>query len=263
MFRHDRVYRAVAFSSVDLNDLPRVRSFLPKKSLSVAEPSKKIENCTVEHYFYYSPQQFTRNIEILSKARERWHGTMQYRYNLYLIGFKQKNRYFVVLGVPFWKMALDVYRQFRDATRGQGLSFKTIPLGKVLDTSKTSEDLNSKIKITRVNFNIEGDSNADSVFLTGTNLARCATLDTLIANLKGPTLVAQTLRMTYDDRFAIETDQFGNYRFRVSKHGNNLPFLPKVFSTLDSIGLVNDTAAFPYLSQVESANDDLEESNNE
>jgi hypothetical protein len=251
MFRHDRVYRAIAFSAPDLSELASVRSLLPKKCLSIAEASRSRARFTVEHYYYYSPSAFTRNIDVLEKAKARWNGKNQYRYNIYFLGIHHQRQFITFLAVPFWSMALEVYSNVRNSTRGRNFVFRKVALERILSVDHESQELAAIMKISRVAYNIEGDAASDSLEFFGKDLAHCNTLETLKTHLEGPSLVPQSVRLAYkksfDERFSLEADKFGHFRFRVSKSGRTFPCLTDVFIALSSAGLLDETTAFPYL----------------
>jgi len=251
MFRHDRVYRAIAFSGPDVCDLSSVRSLFPKKTLSSAEPAVGGPHYKVEHHFYYSTSEFTRNIDLLQKAKIRWNGVEQYKYNIYFAGIQSGRQLTVILAVPFWRMAREVYSHLRNATRGRDVVYKKISLTGAFEADKKVEALAVLLKISRVNYSIEGDGTADSLQFIGNDLAHCSTLDTLKVNLKGPSLVPQSIRIAYkksfEERFSLEVDKFGHYRFRVSKSGKSFPCLTEVFRALAAARLIQETSAFPHM----------------
>jgi len=262
MFRHDRVYRAIALSGPDFDDLGSVRALLPPKCLSVVEPAVADEHLRAEHYYYYSRTAFTRNIDVLQKARAKWNGVEQYRYNIYFVGIRYRRQFVAFVAVPFWKMAREVYPHIRAATRGRSVVFRKVALEQVFRAAKAAEELAAILKISRVLYGIEGDVAADSLEFAGEDLARCDTLETLKANLKGPSLVPQSVRLAYkrsfEERFTVEADKFGHYRFRVGKSGRTFACLTGVCIALTKSQLIEATPAFPYMGRGDPE-DELEE----
>jgi hypothetical protein len=194
MFRHDRVFRAIAFSGKGFSDLASIRALLPANRLSAAETPVTGPHLRAEHYYYYSQSAFTRNIDLLEKARAKWNGVEQYRYNIYFAEIQFRRQFTAVVAVPFWKMALEIYPHIRSATRGLGVVYRRLALDRVFIADKEIEELAAILKISRVSYGIEGDADADALEFVGKDLARCDTLETLKRGLSGPSLVPESVR---------------------------------------------------------------------
>ncbi len=123
MFRHDRVYRAIALSGPDFDDLGSVRALLPPKCLSVVEPAVADEHLRAEHYYYYSRTAFTRNIDVLQKARAKWNGVEQYRYNIYFVGIRYRRQFVAFVAVPSGKWLARCTRIFEQQRGDVALCF--------------------------------------------------------------------------------------------------------------------------------------------
>ena len=261
MFRDERIYRAIMFSSPSVRDLNAARGLLPKKAISKAAPPIKCPHGSIEHWFYYSPNAFTRNIDLLKEVTEKRNGVTQYRYNLYLIGMTQGKTFSIMLAVPFLKMAKELYSHVRSETRGKDFEFNRILMNRAFELSKKGEDSAALLKITRVKYNIEGDGFAESVGFVGSHLAQCATLGSLMKGLEGPKLTPERVRLSMDDRLSFDTDQLGHYWFNVSKNADNLQFLPDVFRMLAQLKLVEANSAFPHMRHFDATDSEVNQSN--
>jgi hypothetical protein len=261
MFRDDRVYRAIVFQSNALKDLGVARSFFPKKSLTSAETTITCPWGKIDHMFYYSKNMFTRNVDILKEVREKKHGVVRYRYNMYFILISGEHSTAVMLAVPFLKMALEIYPILRGAIRGQDFEFLRIRLQAAVEASKRAEGLGAALKIVRAKYKIEGEGKqSDSLELIGTDLARSTVLNVLQKDFSESTLTAQSVRIALESSITFDTDSFGHYKFRVAKGGSNLQHMPEIFRALQTLKLVAKDYAFPYLKQLSQSDDELESS---
>lgn len=261
MFRDERIYRAVMFAAPSLRDLADAKMLFPKKVIATADPPVKCPGGSVEHLFYYSTKEFTRNVDLLAQAKEKRHGIVQYRYNMYLVSVLIGKTLNAMVAVPFKSMAQEVYLHLRNATRGQDYEFRRVLLGRAMELSEKGEDAAALLRVTRVKYNVEGDGFAESVGFVGSHLAQCTTLKTLLSTLKGPTLTPELLRISLDDRFTFATDQLGHYWFRVARHANNLVHIPEVFKIIAKLGLIESSSAFPHMKHFDEADEEAMQSN--
>lgn len=261
MFRDERVFRAILFSSPSLRNLEAARALLPKRAVTTAEPAAKCPGGVVEHLYYYSQHEFTRNIDLLEQAKEKRHGVMQYRYNMYLIGVATGKAFSVMLAVPFKAMAQEIYSHLRNVTRGRDFQFSRILLNRTLEISENGDGVAALLKVTRIKFNVEGDGFADSVGLVGTHLAQSTTLRSFLVSLKGPTMTPELIRISLDDTFSLATDQLGHYWFRVAKSGANLTHIPEVLKFMSKLGLVEAGSAFPHMKHFDGSDDEAAQVN--
>jgi hypothetical protein len=256
MFRHDRVYRAIVFAAPSFKSTSGVMRLFPSGAFSEEEPLLKSDALTVCHHYYYSRTQFTRNIDLLEKARVPAAKSDLYRYNAYLIRISDGPSPKFVLAVPFWRMAKEVFTSFRQASAGKGVNYMRVSLGDVLPTAAKSAPFAALIKITKVAYVLEGDGDCDSIEFGGKDLVRYKTMEAVRRFPKGPSILPQALRLSYNksftERFTLETDKFGHYRFRVGHTNQSFFCLSELFKFLSQAGLIIPEQALPYMGGEES-----------
>jgi len=258
MFRDERIYRGIVFTSTTLKSSRDVKALLPRNSVVAAEKPRTLPFGSLEHLYYYSETQFTRNIDLLNEAKEKRGGRVMFRYNLYVISTAMKTATYMMIAVPFSRMAKELFSHMRNVMRGQKFQYERVLLDRAIVASRDGLDAAALLAVTRVKYSITADPSMESVFLIGENVAKSQSHDRFVKNIEpGVTVEPESLRVCLDNQFTLTTDNFGHFQFRVSKHAANLAHFPQMLKTLSELKLTEATSAFPHMKHFED--DEMDE----
>ena len=256
MFRDERFYRGIVFISQTLKSGLEVPQLLPKGSTTVAEKSRPLPNGILDHFYYYSETEFTRNIDLLAEAKKKRAGRTVFRYNLYALSVPLNGTQHILVAVPFSTMAKEVFLHMRNIMRGQRFQFARVLLDRAIAVSRDGKESAALLSVTRVKYNITADPFLETVTLVGENLAKSGTHNDFLKGADtGVTIEPEALRLSLDSQFTFATDNFGHFHFRVAKHASNLNHFPQMLRTLAELKLIEGTSAFPHMKHFE---EDLE-----
>ena len=168
---------------------------------------------------------------------------------MYLLRFPWKRDNVMLVAVPFFPMAVEVFSSLHKASRGLGLKYHAVDLSVLISTLASSKGSGNSPRLTAAKFAVEGDLPVNTLSISGDDVLNSRIYKRASTALSGITLKPRRCRILYDDhegaRFGIHADYLGNYWFSVRKYAVNLIWSQHVWKFLYSHGLVTASPAFP------------------
>jgi len=267
-YSDQRDYTAIAISSPIVSDFEGVRDLFPDKSIGVVEELPTMASRPpIRRCEYFSEDQFSTAADA-PKPKIRG-GRKVYEYSLYAIMSNINDQPMWLLGVPFARMAASVFKIVRDRGRGHGLRYISVGLEQLIESLSGEEPASTDLLITGAEFSVRGDSPAERVVLTGTDILHSETYSFLRqsdlprnqrlseqatkVHSESPTegigYVAQRCRVAFNDhgggRFNFIADQQGVFRFRILSGARNLKYVHPVLEFLNTNQLITPTTIYP------------------
>jgi len=202
----------------------------------------------VEHCFYHSRNLYAAGnfLEEITVVRR---GQTQYKYNMYIVGYTSPGGFVALVAVPFTQLGREVYERIQKASRGHGLRYQTVNLDRLISAVKAKKHLGGRVKITKLDLLLHGDSAANSVSFAGKDTLHSRVYQRLTRHLSGIEMQPRRCCVAYDShegqRFALESDRFGNFAFRITSGAANLPSAAPLLSYLYDSDLIEETTASP------------------
>jgi hypothetical protein len=188
---------------------------------------------------YAAPEQI-KEVEIIVD------GQLRYRYDFYIVAWKQKRRSTFLIAVPFSAMAQEVFPLFDESVRAR--KYKRLNLTSLVKAIGERDARTQNLIATSIRFRLAGGDTVKTVNVAGTDVLDSEYFRRTSKALHGISLVPRRLRLRFVKEglsFALDADPHGNFRFRLRKEAANLCDLEPLLNLLDSTNFLEETAAFP------------------
>ena len=256
MFRDQRDFRALALCSPKLNGLDNVAAIFPFGSLDESGAFSEFRDAEfqVRHYYYLSKKRFTESLELEHTKGKNDH----FRYDMYICGMPiKKSRFLTIIAAPFRTMMVELFDVIKNKTSGLGMRYQKVNQESLIAKILGGDNLKGAISLTRMESFVLTDPAASVMSLRGQNVLQSRSYKVL-AKTHGSGLQPAKCRIKYDDgsflSTKLETDQFGNFAFRVRKDAVNFPSIGTIFQYLYSQNLVEDTVVLPLSKEEDTSN---------
>jgi hypothetical protein len=259
---HDpRDFQAIVLQAQDIPSVDQALDLLPKRCLSKlgAIQLDTGNSLDVRSGYYYSLSPYTTSPVRAKAIRDKSRG---YRHDLYGIGLRIRRSIVTILAVPYMGLAREVYQALRRASYGMSVRFQRVDLQRLLDAVTTGRHEHGNIRLTRVEWKIEGDAKANRISLAGPDVPHSHAYTGFSSALDRVSLTkgVRKCRVLHENesgkRFWIEADHMGRFSFHIAVGGRNLIRLPSVLSYLYKEDLVTGVHAIPAMEMRDDQEED-------
>jgi hypothetical protein len=248
MLRDKRQYRAIIFSSPKLPNEECIPDYLPQTARGERETIESSnDDMTLSHMYYLSETEFASgpfdDESIVRKGRKQF-----IKWSMYYGSIRQRRRRLLFIAVPFSRMAEEVFGIIDSQTGGIGRVYCTPDLKAIVKTISSGGNHECGVTASGVRFQVTGDSEVNSLTLSGNDVLSSRTYLRATKELHGIGLIPKRLRINHASslgKLVCECDTFGNYWFRVSAGGLSVFRLAPFISFLCENKLMSEETSFP------------------